>query len=108
MKHSVVSRANRDHTVLIGDLSAALRDRFDVMDVKNATTLSGDTGEIALTVAFERTGAKLAPRLGVVQRGGHRLSLSDTLPNVMDGEPISGRIFPQLIHEICTDIRAVC
>lgn len=48
------------------------------MNVENAVTLPGNAGEIALTVAFERASAKLAPRLGVVQRG-HLFSLKNML-----------------------------
>lgn len=99
VEHPVMPLANRNHTILARDLDASVRDRFNVMYLQRSTTLSGDPGEEAATVAIERAGAKLAPVLGVIQ-SRHMQSLVNNVPTAVDREPIFGGVFPKFLHKV--------
>lgn len=95
--HAVMGGTEHDHTAVPRQLGAAQGDWFNVMNMERATTLPGNpAGEVALSVV-ESARAKFAPRLCVVQ-GRHMRSLADTVPNRMDGEPIFGSTYPQLLN----------
>jgi hypothetical protein len=106
VEHPVMPSADRDHSVHRRDLGAAFRHRFHVMHLQRSATLSGDPGEEAVTVAFERASAKLAPGLCGIQRR-HVFSLLKRVPGGVDAEPIFGCIFTKFLHKISTYIWAV-
>ena len=69
MDNTVVAGAQHDDTSIVRERWSAFGQRVDVMDVQGAPAVTGNVGEVAVSVAVEDARAELPPGLSLVESG---------------------------------------